>query len=454
MKSNPLRVTFPIAASLLLASFVLGCGNERSGSGPEVRNLILISVDTWRADHFLTARSGTPLTPELAAFAERSLVFSDATSVGNATSPGVAGIFTGLLPHRSGVVVNSHVLPDTLPTLATVLDREGFRTAAFVANPVLDVGYGFERGFDHYESVRPGPGANKARADALSHRAVDWLEAHAGPDRVFLWLHYMEPHGPYRPPPEQRALFALDGFGAPRNRNLLPPGDNSGQGGIPHYQWGYLAPAPVDARDYLGRYAGEVRFADQEIGRLLQHVERKGFLDESVVVLTSDHGEALDDDNGFFFSHGNELTQDQVHVPLLIYYPGCEGGRGVGRPVSTVDILPTVLGLLGVSEPVDIDGVDLLRERASTVMSLTRQEVALREGPWKLRMQKGGGYRLVNLRRAPRASEGAPLESTKRIRALRARLHKLQERSSLGRSRFRSEVEGDERARLEALGYL
>ncbi len=438
---------------LIGALFVAACGGAQRHSPP--KNVILITVDTWRGDHLSAQRAGQALTPELTAWASRMILFADASSVGTQTSPGVAGILTGLFPYRSGVVSNQHVLPATVPTLASKLREAGFVNAAVVANPLLRAGFGFEAGFDHYELVERASGEPKARASELVHRALGWLDERPTSRRFFLWLHFMEPHGPYVPPQDVLALFPSEQFDAPRELELLAKGDNSGRGGIPHYQWKPIASRSRDGRDYLARYAAEVRDLDGELGRLLVRLERDGLLDDSAVVLSSDHGEALAGDNGFYFSHGNELTQDQVHVPLLVYYPGCTPGAVVANPVSTVDIFPTVLAILGLPEQRDVDGRNLLAEAESDVMSETLHEVSLRAGSWKLRAGKTAprAPRFFDLALDPREDAVRPV-AAERARELGTRLRELRARPRQAPSISRFHLDEERRRELEELGYL
>lgn len=423
-----LRLGLGWVAVLASAILAVACGGKAGGA----RNLILITVDTYRADHFLEERAGQALTPRLAAFAARAERFLNAQSVSNCTTPGVAGILTGLLPRRSGVVGNKHVLPSTLPDLATRLRAAGFRTAAVVSNPVLRPGTGFENGFGEYrflrseEETRPG----KPRAARVNEAALDWLDALPGDERFFLWAHYMEPHGPYAPEPELRALFPREAFEAPHDVPLLD--DDSGLGGIPRYQQRGVPPdVAQDARDYLARYAGEVRALDADLGDFLAELEERGLLAASVVVLTSDHGEALAGDAGYFFSHDNGLTQDQIHVPLLLAFPGCTAGAVHAEPVSTVDIVPTVLRLLAVEMPGEVDGVDLARVDRPAVVSQIASATAVRSGSWKLIRSAGGGAELFDLGRAePGLSSGEDVPPGVR-RSLEEMLRNVERRSRL-----------------------
>jgi arylsulfatase A-like enzyme len=293
-----------LALSLLLGPLLalwVGCGGGAEEAVPEpapepARDLVLVTIDTWRGDHFDGERAGQPLTPELSAFADGGVRFTAAHSVVSETSPGTVGFLTGLIPRRSGVMINVHVLPAGVPTMATIVKDAGFATAAVVANPVLRPGLGFDQGFDSYELVPRGD-LPKARASAVTDAALAAFDAlPAGEDgRRFLWVHYLDPHGPYVPPEETRELFPVDAFEAPRDVPFLD--DQSGLGGIPLYQRAGLGTPPHDGRDYMARYAAEVRDMDGQVARLLDGLAERGVLDRAVVAITSDHGEALAGDH-------------------------------------------------------------------------------------------------------------------------------------------------------------
>ena len=141
------------------------------------RTVVLVIADTWRGDHAFTEKVGQPLTPHLTSFAQTAEVFRDANSVSNSTSPGTAGILTGLYPNRSTVDRNMSKLPAKIPTLASLLAEHGFKTGAVVANPVLRPGMGFEQGFDHYELIqRTRPVETKVRGRRVVEAALSWLD--------------------------------------------------------------------------------------------------------------------------------------------------------------------------------------------------------------------------------------------------------------------------------------
>ncbi len=455
----PRRWTRPVIGAIMILVAValvgLACGGREgaSATSAEPRHLILITVDTWRADHFGGEVAGVKLTPHLAELAERSIRFTHATSVAALTSAGVAGILTGLLPERSGVVANDHMLPSSLPNLASLLAEQHFVSGAFIANPVLYPGYGFENGFTHYQAIRRQRPERKAKADAVNREALAWLDGISSGQRIFLWVHYMEPHGPYEPPEDHLALFAIEQFEAPTDIPLLPEGHNGGWRGIPHYQQLGVLPVTTDGREYLRRYAAEVHSLDVEVGELLDELERRDLLARSVLVIAADHGEALADDHGFYFSHDNGLTQDQIAVPLLIHYPGCPG-KTVEQPVSNVDVLPTVLELLGARLPANLDGQSLLDERPDHVVSQSFREQTIRQGPWKLRAFKDRrAFILTDLSSDPNERHNLSAQHDERLRALQGALAEVRRKPALAPSISRK-VDAEQRRQLEALGYL
>jgi arylsulfatase A-like enzyme len=435
----------------MLLSSTAGCSN-RTGA----RHLVLLTVDTWRADHAFTTRGGEDLTPVLDMLSATSTRFTTASSASNQTSPGLAGILTGLFPFRSGVLINDHVLPPSLPTLATILKNAGFSTGGFVSNPVVGPGYGFDRGFDHYELVRRSPRFRKAKAAAVNRAVLAWIENLELDDsrRVLLWVHYMEPHGPYQPEPECRRLFPAEAFGDYVEVPLLPQGRNDGREGVPSYQQAGFDPVPIDGRDYVRRYAAEVRCVDSAIGDLLEALERRGFLASAALVITADHGEALMNDHGYYFSHGNGLTEDQVRVPLLVRLPGQSKPHVINEPVSTVDILPTVLQILQITPPKDIDGVPLLAGTARPVISAAHTSSSLRLGKWKLVRESGVNSRtLFDLEADPEETADLSSSMTSVRDSVERRMVELLSRRPLASPVNRRNLDDETRAALRALGY-
>ncbi|SHI68810.1 sulfatase [Desulfofundulus thermosubterraneus] len=334
-------------------------------------SILMITIDTLRADHLGCYGYQRETSPHLDALAREAILFRRAYSPCSYTLPAHASIMTGkYVPHHSvGYKQGDGKMdPDREVTLAEILLSLGWSTAAFVSCAVLDASRGLSQGFVLYddemtrgeenrphELVRDGP--------LTTARALAWLKDNTGKP-FFVWIHYFDVHGPYIQPAPFNTFFRPEDYG---NSSLLLPVVNEGEaGGIPRYQLladdsDGVAKHQHDARFYLARYDCGIRYQDHIVGDLFQTLKEMGLWDELMVIVTADHGEALGE-NGVYFYHGLTLTPDQIHVPLIAKMPRSIGPAGVqvDVPVSTVDIMPTVLELIGFDySRLALDGLPL-----------------------------------------------------------------------------------------------
>jgi arylsulfatase len=337
--------------SLHAALAVLGLWLAACGS-PAPPDVVLVTVDTLRADALGAYGARDGASPALDALAAQSAVFERALAASAATAPSHASLFTSRfvrshsVGHRNGATRLGEG-----PTLAGAFQGAGYETAAFVSNMLLRRQLGFDRGFGLYDDALPHHEANRTVYERVAEEtgaaALAWL-AQPRAQPFFLWVHFNDPHGPYTPPGD--ALRA----GAPaRGETPLPVVPSQlGRGGIPAYQAqdGLRLPS-----EYRARYAGEVRYFDAWLGRLLVALEASGR--ESVVALTADHGEAMGE-LGIWFCHGHAVTPDLVHVPLLIRARGLPPGRVQGL-AHHVDLAPTLLELAGLPPLPGAEGIAL-----------------------------------------------------------------------------------------------
>ena len=332
------------ALGLAVATSLCAPGAGAEGQLRRAERIVLVTVDTLRADH-VGAYGGPVATPAIDALAREGVLLSDACTPTPSTGPAHASLLTGLHPWRHGVVDNAVALDRGVPRLASKLREGGFATAAFVASYVLDARFGFAEGFDAYsfepteEYVWRGSrrGRFSARADAVVEAAMHWITAHAG-ERFFVWIHLFDPHTPYRPPPEyalpRDAAVDLEG-------KRLPPQVRG---------LGELA-------DLIRAYRGEVRFVDAQLGRLVERLRMLALLDGTALVVTSDHGEGLGDHG--LLEHGANLHDELVRVPLVVRGPGLAAGVRLPGPAQLEDLAPTLLAWAGATPPGGLDGVDL-----------------------------------------------------------------------------------------------
>ena len=427
-----------------------------------VDGVVLVVIDTLRADHLGLHGAARPTSPHIDGLAEDALVFDRAYSPSPWTAPSMGSLFTGEWPsrHRAGELKRNErgrivlkkgrkvfAKPDRrLPMLAEQLSVAGFETAAVVTNAVLTKGSGFERGFDTFAVLGP-----EATAPRVTARALAWLDQRSGERPFFLWVHYFDPHLPYAASPP----FA-NTFSAGLDTQLETP---------------VSAPQKVRAearrvtdrdRRYLEAvYDEEVRLADAGLGQLLDGLEARGLVERTLLVVTSDHGEELFDHGGF--EHGHALHHELVHVPLLLRAPGwLEPGR-VSAPVSLRDVHATILD---AALPGELSGGRSLGrdegEGAATPILLEsmlygHDRLGLIEWPWKWTLGPGGDERLFDLSRDP--GEQRPLDvkgaQADLAQRMRAQAEAMRDAARAARPAREDRALDDEtRLQLGVLGYL
>jgi arylsulfatase len=348
---------------LLAAIALAACARE----APARIHIVLITVDTLRADHLGSYGSDLGLTPNLDRLAQESSRFSAAFTPVPFTLGAVAAMLTGRHPIELDIHSNRDVLISGIPTLATTLSKVGYRSGAVIANYVLrnasGVAAGFERFDDHFPSAEVVRGAPERTAGDTTDAALAMLDSlRLTPrDPVFMWVHYQDPHGPYTPPPGYRERHLARERNRVDGARRLPisPGDR-GLGAIPRYQ--VLGEADQVAY-YRSGYQGEIVYTDEAIGRLLEALEARGLLAHAAVVFAADHGEGLGE-RDYWFAHGEYLDDGQVRVPLLIRAP--RSSEQVRDDVASLqDLFPTLLALAGVQVSGHSHGRDLFAPGAS-----------------------------------------------------------------------------------------
>lgn len=293
---------------------------------PARPSLILVTLDTTRADHLGAYGHAAALTPTLDRLAAEGTRFDRAYATVPLTTPSHASMLTGLYPPRHGVRSNGDaVLPDAVPTVAERLQEAGYATAASVSAFVTTRVWNLDQGFDAYYDALPGSARKRwgreRAADAVVDDALVWLEDAPGDAPWFLWVHFYDPHAPFQAPERLNERFAGERFGA---------------------------------------YDAEIAFVDEQIARLRGAASARAGAGGLAWVIAGDHGEALEDTHGEL-GHGLLLYDETMRVPLIVRGPEpLAAGRTWGEAVSVADVAPTLLALAGLGPLPDIDGVDLL----------------------------------------------------------------------------------------------
>lgn len=332
--------------SLLLAS----CGGSRLDEGVP-KHVVVVSIDTARADRFGFMGATDASTPRLDALASESIVFTDYMTVVPTTLVSHTSLFTGKYPHHHGTPRNGFMVNRENEMLAETLSELGFHTAGFAGSFALDERFDFAQGFDHYDQdfdVLVGESAvdqNQRLAEDVTDAALRYLDDRGVPDRLFLFVHYFDPHQPYGAPPPFDTLHDPAG-----RSDLVPMHALAGSSS---------ADIEAEARRHELQYASEISYTDEHIGRLLDGLRARGVLKDAVVVVTSDHGENMWE-HGEEFDHGRTIFQATMHALCLFRLPGgLSGGQRSSWPMTNVDVLPTILSLLGAEPPDGIDGTTI-----------------------------------------------------------------------------------------------
>jgi arylsulfatase A-like enzyme len=382
-------------ASLALLSLALSACEAAT---PRAIDVVVITLDTTRADRLSLYGNDRDVSPSLEQFARDSVVFRRAWSVASWTLPAHASLLTGRYPSAHGAHNSPEFAPDSLGenpahlreeaiTLAELLVERGYRTAAFAGAGWLAPEFGLLQGYE----VQDAENFRTLPADAITNRAIKWLEGVPSDEPVHLLVNYFDPHDPYAPPP------GYDVFN-PQNRSVRLPSFLSG-----------LKPNAAQLARMLDLYDGEIRFMDQHLGRLFAALRENGRYDDALIIVTADHGELIGEHG--LTGHGAWLWEELLRIPLVVHYPG---GRGAGSEseelVSIVDLLPLIAKEVSLTLPDEVDGIALgerdfvLAEEFPNALfvklggpALDRDLFAGIRWPWKLIVSSRGDRSLYQL---------------------------------------------------------
>jgi arylsulfatase len=345
---------------------------------PKGSNVVLISVDTLRWDHLGMYGYARDTTPNLDRVF-RGALFENATSPSPCTLPAVPEFLFGRFVIQPDQRSLAQILADAGYSTAAIVSQHQFHGARPIARAV-------RRGFRHFDIQAPTHvdhhRMTRQRANVVSNRAIEWLENRGGERPFFLWLHYFDPHDPYDPPERFRVFDEGNRSERTGDRRRYLKSEGS-----PLARWqtaGHIF-SEEDVEHLVNLYDGEILFTDSEIGRVLDYLEAEGLMTDSLVFVTSDHGEWLGEDDRW--DHCQTLHEREVRVPLMALERGrpLVGGASGEGAVSTLDIVPTVLGVLGIDAPADLEGTDLRSGSGDReVFSVWKGEAAVRSGGWKL----------------------------------------------------------------------
>lgn len=424
-------------------------------------DLVLITLDTTRADHLPFYGYFRPTAPRLTELAAESVVFDRMIVPMATTLPTHTSMLTGVYPTEHGILANVEhngkrfVPTESLRTVTGWLAEQGYQTGAFVSSAPLNKKSGVHQGFQVF--VDPPNGREQVRGEVTADAAIGWIES-ATPAPLFLWAHFYDPHNPFAPPEAYQELFKTDeALERWLDERKVSPTTKRPTGEV------------VRAKQSINLYDAEIRYMDDQIGRLLAALDRRGRLDRTIIVVVGDHGESLNqhDEPG----HGL-VWQEQLHAPFLIRAPGLAPRRVAGT-VSAVDVLPTALGLADLPNKdallSQVSGVDALNSSLADrwVLSQTSERqlqfgrsltYTLTSEAWKCAWSEGGPvalwdhkndpHELVDVAAShPEVAERCATTLQDAVRAQKARGEALGAGETV-------EMPEAEREALRALGYI
>ena len=477
------RVALALLATAIVAGGALWSPLRRdaradaksAGARKEPPSIVLVLVDTLRADFLGAYGFDGPVSPAIDAFAKQSVQFEHAFSQAPWTKPSIASLFTSLAPDTHRVLshdgkygdaqggTSTEALPQDAATLAESLKQAGYATGAFVANPWLLREHGFAQGFDVFDQRQGGP--LPPRANVMLDAARKWIDARPKDQPFFAYVHLMDVHGPYdAPEADYEAVRESPGLGPSRILDDMT---------LSHVR-PYLRRASWvngesarDLRTWRAHYAAGVHALDRQLGAFLDQLAKSGVLDRTLVVITADHGEELADNGGW--DHGFRLYEHQLHVPLIVRMPaGASGGRRVQEIVSLIDVMPSLLGQAGAASPPMTQGRDLspllagkdggagAGQSFAGGVKWSPQMHSLRAPGWKLIEDgRAGSVEVFDLKADPteqkNVASSRPAERARLAQTLDAHRRELAAKPALAPEK--GAVSDEMKQRLEALGY-
>ena len=454
----------PIVVSRKTSSEIGGAAvpSRPEDPGPLPPSLILLYViDTLRADHLDDSQPSRDRSPGFAGLMRDGVVFENAFAQSTWTKPTVASILTGQLPWTHGAQNAKDVLSGDLASLAVLLQRGGFRTAAFSANGFVSEVFGFHHGFEHF-FLTP---EYDVPASRLHPEALKWLQDQTD-QNVFLFIQTIDPHAPYAPPEPFRSQY-------------VPESVASEVGTVSHLTELARAqrqPTLAEVEDLRNLYAGEIAAQDREFSALLEELQIRGLYDASLIIVVSDHGEEFYEHGNW--THGRTLHREVLQVPMVIKFPrGWGAGTQIRHPVQQVDVLPTILETIGVEPPAGLPGHSLLCAIREAAMGVPSNCEVSRSRPifsslhyhqnhwlgvihedWKLILpgteRLAGDAKLYDLRIDRAELNNLARDYPVRVGHLSTLIRREQRERAVPIAPAQAELDSETAARLEALGYL
>lgn len=321
-------------------------------------NIILVVFNTLRAKNLGIYDYERDTSPNIDSFSKEGVLFKQAYAPWTKTTPALVSLLTGQYPHTTGIMrESSQTFPGELTSIAEILKQNGYKTFGIASNPNTGEAFNFDQGFDEFYDIVPEGswlGTTSTHTVRETEKAIELIDKYKD-DKFFLYLHYMDPHGPYTTPPPYNSKFVEDQYFYKHNR-VLPITNKGTLGVIPEYQ-----NLSINFADYyIAQYDGEINFVDYYVGNLLNKIKELNLDKNSLVILMSDHGSSMGE-HDYWFEHGIFAYDASAHVLLTISYPKLLPKKKViDEPLNTINVIPTILDIIGIPISKDMEGKSLM----------------------------------------------------------------------------------------------
>lgn len=425
-------------------------------------NVILVSINALRADHMSTYRYIRDTTPNITKFSKRAVVFENAISQSNWTMPSLAAMFTSKYIHSLGLYTRENKLSDKEITLAEILKLYGYKTAAFTGGLDMSASFGLKQGFDYYyDETRGSP---MGRLSDIIPSALEWLKENIN-NKFFMFIDGYDVHPPFNYPEPYQEMFGLGYNGIIDKVSLDYHFLKDIQDDMCIVNGKEYKLSAQDLQHIIAHYDAGIAYADYLVGKLLKEIDHLGLMNKTIIIITSEHGEELLEHGSFDRYGKGNLYEEVLHVPLLVYYPFANSkNKRVNQQVKLIDIMPTVLELLGYPCNKESQGVSFAgeflgnslyeEENRYAYSEASMQKWSVRTNLWKL-IYNEGKYELYNLKEDKYEKNNLALGYPDIVYDLSQRLHHWRKITETGSSPESTHIElsQDMKKKLREAGY-
>ena len=424
-------------------------------------NIILITLDALRPDHLGCYGYARNTSPTIDNLASQGVRFSHYITPSSHTSSSNASLITSTYPNIHNVKDWGYQFsPRISMTLPMILKEHGYDTAFISDQLALPLIKGFEKGFDTFNTINAftfGSNLKRKRIVEITDWAISWLKNNKG-KKFFLWLYYLSPHGPYLPSSPYDGMFVNDKYYSVNKRVpiSLDMYSQSTVGTIPRY---LIINGANEVDYYVSQYDGEIRRVDDQIARLLLELKNEGLYKNSIIIVNSDHGEALGEHDRYF-CHANSLYDELIRAPLIVWGRNMPSGRMIASQVRTIDIMPTILNILRIRFK-NLQGESLLplimkKTDNLTLFAYSEQSnlISIRTNKWKLIYNRSNGqYELYDLKNDPKESDDISAKEIGIFGYFKDELNNYLIKSAPMKKSEKIVISEEDREKLRMLGY-